>query len=60
MYDGVYLNAYFDALVRLHRPQWSWGRMRIVCRCGVDLPCRTLTALSLPPLPNSGHWSDGE
>jgi hypothetical protein len=48
MYDRVYIDAYLAALVRLHRPQWSWGRMRTVCRCGADLPCMTLNALPPP------------
>jgi hypothetical protein len=36
------------ALARAHRPQWSWARMREVCSCGAELPCR-----KLKPLPAS-------
>lgn len=44
---GAYLAAYTAALVRKHRPKWSWVRLRRVCRCGADLPCRKLaTALT--------------
>lgn len=37
-----YLSAYRAALARKHRPQMSWARLRVVCRCGSDLPCPVL------------------
>jgi hypothetical protein len=33
------------ALALAHRPQWSWARMRRVCSCGGELPCRKLAPL---------------
>ena len=33
------------ALAREHRPQWSWARLRTVCACGEELPCRKLWPL---------------
>jgi hypothetical protein len=49
-----YLAAFAAAVARKHRPRWSWLRLRRVCACGSELPCRKLAAL--PPL-NEGHWS---
>jgi hypothetical protein len=45
MYDRIYIEAYLAALARLHRPQWSWARLRMACRCGSELPCRQLVRL---------------
>ncbi len=42
MYDRIYLHAFAEAMARNHRPQWSWARLRWVCRCGSELPCLTL------------------
>ncbi|GAB3815281.1 hypothetical protein [Micromonospora zhanjiangensis] len=36
-----FLSAAALALARRHRPVWSAGLRRVVCRCGSDLPCRT-------------------
>jgi hypothetical protein len=44
----AYVEAFLAAHARLHRPQWSFARRRVVCRCGAELPCRTLIAV--PPL----------
>lgn len=52
MYDRTYVEAYAAELARRHRPQWSWGRVRWECRCGGELPCRSLSRLPV----NKGHW----
>jgi hypothetical protein len=48
MYRRAYVAAYEAAMARKHRPQWSWWKLRMVCRCGATLPCRAAT--DLPPL----------
>lgn len=48
IYRRAYLAAYAAAMARKHRPQWSWWKLRMVCRCGDTLPCRKLA--ELPPL----------
>jgi fructokinase len=57
LYLDAYAAAHRAALARRHRPQWSWARLRLVCRCGAELPCPTLSSLlegcpvpGLPPL----------
>jgi hypothetical protein len=52
MNERTYVEAYVAAHVRLHRPQWSWARMRRVCSCGDDLPCRRLMFL-----PKTHYWT---
>ncbi|MFV2009763.1 MULTISPECIES: hypothetical protein [unclassified Micromonospora] len=47
-----YLVAVAATLARRHRPQWSWRRWRRTCRCGAELPCRTLHRVPI----NRGHW----
>jgi len=43
-------------LARRHRPVWSWARWRRVCRCGAELPCRSLHRVPI----NRGHWPEGK
>jgi hypothetical protein len=38
----AYFAAYRAAVIRNHRPQWSWARFCVVCRCGAEVPCRAL------------------
>ena len=52
--NDSYLQAHLAALARRHRPQWSWARLRMVCRCGADLPCRTR---AVPRRHDPGHRS---
>jgi hypothetical protein len=50
-----YFAAYRAAIARLHRRQWSWARLRFVCRCGSELPCPVRQAWEeLPPEPEAG------
>jgi hypothetical protein len=53
MFDQARIEEYAAAIARRHRPQWSWGRMQWVCRCGGGLPCRSMNRLPV----NRGHWS---
>jgi hypothetical protein len=39
-YEQAYVEALAAAFARVHRPRWSWTRLRVVCACGTDLPCR--------------------
>jgi hypothetical protein len=50
MYDRIYVAALEAATALLHRPRWSWARLRMTCRCGAGLPCPALTR----PLPRLG------
>lgn len=45
---------------RSHGPQWSWARLRNVCRCGSDLPCQEALAAELWKLAGPSSVEGGD
>ncbi|WP_229400144.1 hypothetical protein [Micromonospora okii] len=51
-----YLLVTAMTLAGRHRPVWSWGKWRYVCRCGSELPCRHRHRIPI----SRGHWPGEE